>query len=141
MAGIFEINGVQGKKSDTKPHVYINGELLKTNLTNGDYTFENLGYGTNDTISLKDGGIVTFITYDNTQSEISVPMSPDMYTLGYCTELAQGPSFTLTIIDAELGVCAKVSNCVADFITGVSLNSGNDMRLVFKGDPVEFLLI
>lgn len=137
----FTINGAQGKKSDTKPLVYINDDLLKTNLTNGDYTIENLGYGSNTTITLKGGGIVTFITYENTQSEISVPMSPDLYTLGYCTELAQGSSFTLKLMDTEIGVCAKVANCTADFPTGVNLNATNDMRLVFHGDPVEFLLI
>lgn len=141
MPGIFAINGAQGKKSDTKPFVYINDELLKTNLTNGDYTFENLGYGTNEVISLKDGGIVSFVSYTDQRSEISVPMSPDMYTMGYCTELAQGGTFTLQIIDKEMGVAAKVSNCVADYITGVNINSGTDMRLVFRGDPVEFILV
>lgn len=138
---VFTINGAQGKKSDTKPMVYINDDFLKTNLSNGDYTFAKLGYGSNNNISLKGGGIVSFVTYDDPQSEVSVPMSPDMYTLGYCTELAQGPSFTLKIVDTELGVCAKITNCTADYPTDVNLNSTNDMRLVFHGDPVEFFLI
>lgn len=141
MAGVFTINGAQGKDADTKPLVYINDELLKTNLTNGNYTFENLGYGKKEVINLKEGGVITFITYTDQQSEISIPMSSDMYTVGYCTELAKGGPFTLKIIDNYLGVCAQVTTCTADFVSGVSIDSGSDMRLVLKGSPVEFLLI
>lgn len=138
---VFEVNGAQGKKADTKPYVYVDDTMIKTNLTNGNYSFDNLGYGSNNTISLKGGGIVSFITYEENQSQITIPMSNDMYTLGWCKELADRPPFTLKIIDKSLGVAAVVNNCVADYPQGVDMTYGSNISLVFKGDPVEFILV